>query len=75
VAQEYKECNKTRDRDLVILTKINAQAEKLVKISTIPTGPETNMKVSIKTMDFLNTSKGTLYSRELLSIPLEVKIV
>jgi hypothetical protein len=71
VADGYKECNRTRKGDLVLLTKNKAQAERMIKITEIPTGPDTKMTVRIKLMDFLNTSKGTIYSREILNIPLE----
>jgi hypothetical protein len=68
-ADGYRDCHRTREGDLVLLTKDEKQAERLCKQKIIPVGPERSMNVTIKLMENLNTSK--VYSRELLNIPLE----
>jgi hypothetical protein len=70
-AEGYKDCRRTREGDLVLLTKNKTQAERLCKQKIIWTGPEGTLAIEIELMKSLNTSKGTVYSRELLKIPIE----
>jgi hypothetical protein len=70
-ARGYQECRNTKDGDLVLLTKDKNQAEKLCKIVLMQTGPERFIDIKIELMENLNNSKGTMYSRELLNIPID----
>jgi hypothetical protein len=67
----YSDCRRSRDGNLVLLTKTKQQAEISTSITEIQTGPEKRIPVSVKLMANLNTCKGTIFGSDLLKIPLE----
>jgi len=64
VGGEVAECKKTRDGNLLIKTKNNLQAEKLMKLTTMPG----NIPIQVSEHRSLNSCKGVIYCNDLRGI-------
>jgi len=64
VGGEVAECKKTRDGNLLIKTKNNLQAEKLIKLTTMPG----KIPIQVSEHRSLNYCKGVIYCNDLRGI-------
>jgi len=68
---QHSDCRRTRDGDLVLLSKDENQTNRFLKMSQIQTEPNKFIELKIELIDSMNRSKGTIFGSDILRIPEE----
>jgi hypothetical protein len=66
---DFSNCRRTKDGELILLTKNEKQTEKFLKMTRIQTEPNKFVDLKIELIDSMNRSKGTVFGSDILRIP------
>jgi hypothetical protein len=69
VVPNHSDCRRTREGELILLSNVDRQTTRFVKMNRIQTEPNKHVELKIELIDSMNRSKGTIFGSDLLRIP------